>query len=150
VRRRGFLTRPVRPIIRPTAAQRGGSPRHASTTTTIPLQWSFATTAVMATSTWVGDDPEQWQIGFEWSFVVDLEPVEDPPPASYPYIQRNSITMPTPTMVGGRPQQPWTPSIASSDWGRLQLIIAGHDRSRPRGMPFLPLTDVSNEPFGDG
>ena len=171
MRRRGFLTRPNRPIIGPTAAQRGATPRppaaasttvkipfhwtftasagSAHVTTKIPLQWSFTGTTIVSTSTWVGDDPERWQIPFEWSFVVEVEPVEDPPPATDPYIQRASVTMPAPTLVNGRPQQPWTPSVARSDWGRLQLIINGHDRSRPRGMPFVPLTDRHDEPFGD-
>lgn len=147
--RRRVLHRPVRPVIRPTAAQRGGAPRHAAATTTLKLEWSFTATTVVETSTWVGDDPERWQIPLQWSFVVDVEPVEDPPPATDRKWQRVSITMPTPTLVNGRPQQPWVPTVTREDYGTLQLIVGSHDRSRIRGYTFLPLSDSDTEPFGD-
>lgn len=101
------------------------------------------------TSTWVGDDEEQWQLPLQWSFIVDIEPVEDPPPATDRQLQQVSISMPAPTLVNGRPQQPWIPTVTRSDYGHYQLIIGGHDRSRPRGVPFLPLSDSDTEPFGD-
>jgi hypothetical protein len=116
----------------------------------ISFEWSFDVTQVITTSTWVGNDVEQWQTPFEWSFVVELPPVEDPPAAPDPYIQRVSVTMPAPTLINGRPVQPWVPTtVARSNWGTLQLVIGGHDRSRPRGKQFTPISWSSEEPFGD-
>jgi peptidoglycan hydrolase-like protein with peptidoglycan-binding domain len=122
----------------------------AAGTTKIPLQWSATAVTTLATSSWVGDDVEQWQIPLEWSCLVELEPVEDTRPATDPYIQRVSETYPAPTLTNGRPVI-WEPSTtARSDWGKLQLVIAGHDRTRPRGIAFEPISDTSTDPFGDG
>lgn len=66
------------------------------------------------------------------------------------FIQRVSITMPDPTVIDGRPQQPWQPSaVVREDWGKLQLIIAGRGFTRFRNKRWIPLTDRHTEPFGD-
>jgi hypothetical protein len=65
------------------------------------------------------------------------------------FIQRVSLTMPPPTLIDGRPQRPWTPSVVREDWRKLQLIIGGYGMTKPRGKRFIPLTDAETEPFGD-
>jgi peptidoglycan hydrolase-like protein with peptidoglycan-binding domain len=99
-------------------------------------------------ASWSTDDVERTDLPLELFGILDVIPVEDPPPATDPYIQQVSVTMPVPTLVNGRPSG-WTGTIARSDWGRLQLIVGGVDLSRPRGKPFLPLTDNHTDPFGD-
>jgi peptidoglycan hydrolase-like protein with peptidoglycan-binding domain len=127
-----------------------GRPAGAGTTT-VPLEWSGTVETTLATTSWVGNDVEQWQIPLEWSCVIELIPAEDPPPPDTPITQRVSEVYPTPTLTNGRPAAGWLPTTTTrQDWGTLQLIIAGHDRSRPRGITFTPLTGTHTDPFGDG
>lgn len=65
--------RPVRPVyVRP----HGGVP-HLSTTTSIPLQWSFTIVTTVSVSTVTTDDEDAWTVPLEWSFVMDVDPVDD-------------------------------------------------------------------------
>lgn len=79
-------------------------------------------------------------------------PAADSPPAGVVVnpIQRVTITMPSPTLVNGRPVQPWTPAVTQADWGLLQVVFANVDVTWFRGylaeVEFFELM----EPFGCG
>lgn len=94
----------------------------------------------------------------------DAPPVEWPapappaiPPAGSPPagmtvvpVKRVSITMPAPTLSSGRPAQPWTPSVATSDWGTFRVVVQGVDVTYFRGAPVQIRSYELMEPFGCG
>lgn len=134
----------------------------ASVSTSVPFSWSATASVLLATTSVITDDDDQWQIPFVWSCVVDVEAtatdtadttLDNTPDATHatvPYIQRVSVVMPSPTLVDGKPVG-WTPtSVTRADWGRLHLSIGGVAVTRIRGKRFVPLTTSYEEPFSDG
>jgi hypothetical protein len=128
-RRAGRGGRPLHPAIISRSPR--GSIRPQTGTTTLKLQWSAVASTPVAATSWSGNDVDAWQIPLQWSCLAEVEPVEDPPPAAGALL-RESVTMPTPTLVNGRPDATWLPTFTQSTWAKnLQIVIGGHDRSRP-------------------
>jgi hypothetical protein len=87
---------------------------------------------------------------------VSNPPPTIPPAAAPPAgltvvpIRRVSRVYPAPTLVDGRPQQPWTHSSESvSDWGNVQVVFAGVDVTYFRGFPAEAEFELM-EPWGCG
>ena len=72
------------------------------------------------------------------------------PSAPDTHLKRVNVTMPAPTLSGGRPAQPWTPTTTSADWGWLKVKVrpkggSWTDMSWVRGVPCV----VESFGFGD-
>jgi peptidoglycan hydrolase-like protein with peptidoglycan-binding domain len=65
-------------------------------------------------------------------------------------VQRMSVTMPAPSITAGRPVQPWTGSVARSDWGTFRVVVQGTDVTYFRGAPVRVGSFELMEPFGCG
>lgn len=80
-------------------------------------------------------------------------PPADPPPAGLTVvpIRRVSRVYPAPTLVAGRPVQPWVHSSETiSDWGNFRVSCAGVDVTFFRGFPVQVESFELMEPFGCG
>jgi peptidoglycan hydrolase-like protein with peptidoglycan-binding domain len=66
-------------------------------------------------------------------------------------IKRVSRVYPAPSLVAGRPTQPWTHSSETiADWGNFQVVVAGVDVTYFRGFPAQIQSYTLQEPWGCG
>lgn len=66
-------------------------------------------------------------------------------------IRRVSEIFPAPTLVNGKPQQPWLPtSVVREDVGSIRVFVAGRDRTWFRGARTEVLDYQLMDPFGCG
>lgn len=133
----------------------------------VSLSVTAGTTYYIAVTAGTGVDP-----GGEGRFIVNADgprdttavqveypapaapaiPPADSPPAGLVVnpVRVVSVSIPTPTLVAGRPVQPWTPTTTESDWGQFQVVFAGVDATWFRGFQAQIESYELQEPFGCG